>query len=64
MQNEIVDVWLPRGAGREMGGGRGGDSVGMGLWTAPGVFMELAEVFPLRCTLNGALNGGSSGITA
>lgn len=35
-------------------GGKGGDSVGMGLWTAPGVFMELAEVFPLRCALNGA----------
>lgn len=36
----------------------------MGLLTAPGVFMELAEVFPLHCALNGALNGGSSGIKA
>lgn len=55
MQNEIVAVWLPQGAGG------GGDSAGIFLLTSPVVFLELAEFTPSHCALIEGLNGGSLG---
>lgn len=54
VQNAVVDVWLPQGAGGELGWD--------GLLTRPVVFMELAGFPPLHCALIGGLNGGSLGI--